>query len=79
MTEAITNRYSCPAAIPLREDQNMSVYVWTEKAARIARDASLTGKPATVCGHPVRETDALAEAWVKSGYVEAAPEEEKAE
>ena len=57
----------------------MSIYVWTEKAARIARDASLTGKPATVCGHPVRETDALAEAWVKSGYVEAASEEAKAE
>lgn len=57
----------------------MSIYVWTEKAARIARDASLVGKPATVCGHPVRETDALAEAWVKSGYVEAAPEEAKAE
>ena len=79
MTEAITNRYSCPAAIPLREDQNMSVYVWTEKAARIARGASLTGKPATVCGHPVRETDALAEAWVKSGYVEVAVEEAEAE
>ena len=55
----------------------MSVYVWTEKASRIARDATLAGKPATICGHPVRENDALAEAWLKSGYVEAVPEEVK--
>lgn len=55
----------------------MSLYVWTEKASRIARDATLAGKPATICGHPVRETDALAEAWLKSGYVEAVPEEVK--
>ena len=57
----------------------MSIYVWSYKASRIAKDASIAGKPATVCGHPVRETDALAETWVKSGYVEAAPEEAKAE
>lgn len=48
----------------------MSVYVWTEKAARIVRDASLAGKPATICGHTVKSGDVLAQAWIDRGYVE---------
>ena len=50
----------------------MSIYVWTEKAARVARDASIAGKPATVCGHTIKSDDALAQAWIDSGYIEQA-------
>lgn len=48
----------------------MSIYVWTEKAARVARDASIAGKAATVCGHTIKSGDVLAQAWIDSGYIE---------